>query len=319
MSRLRPFLAPLVIVLLALLPLALASYPISIAGRILAFSLVVISADLLTGYTGLPTLAQVGYFGVGAYTAGLVGIHWTDNAFVQLGAGIVVAALVAAVTGAVAVRTGGIVFLMVTLAIGELLHQLVDKFSFTGASNGLVGIPPITLAPGSGSLLLPGVTYWWALAVFLIGLGAAIVVVRSPLGRSMRAVRESPTRLVAVGQHTYAVKLLSFVIAGGIAGAAGTAWTAQTRFISPGDLTFSVSAIALLAVILGGAGTLWGPVIAAAAVFIVRDWLASSYLPGHADLLLGILFVVGVFLLPRGVAGLKPAPRRPSEPTGAIA
>lgn len=319
MSRLRPFLVPLVIVLLALLPLALASYPISIAGRILAFALVVISADLLTGYTGLPTLAQVGYFGVGAYTAGLVGIHGTDNAFVQLGAGIVVAALVAAVTGAVAVRTGGIVFLMVTLAIGELLHQLVDKFSFTGASNGLVGIPPITLAPGSGSLLLPGVTYWWALAVFLVGLGAAIVVVRSPLGRSMRAVRESPTRLVAVGQHTYAVKLLSFVIAGGIAGAAGTAWTAQTRFISPGDLTFSVSAIALLAVILGGAGTLWGPVIAAAAVFIVRDWLASSYLPGHADLLLGILFVVGVFLLPRGVAGLKPAPRRPSEPTGAIA
>lgn len=319
MSRLRPFLVPLVIVLLALLPLALASYPISIAGRILAFALVVISADLLTGYTGLPTLAQVGYFGVGAYTAGLVGIHGTDNAFVQLGAGIVVAALVAAVTGAVAVRTGGIVFLMVTLAIGELLHQLVDKFSFTGASNGLVGIPPITLAPGSGSLLLPGVTYWWALAVFLVGLGAAIVVVRSPLGRSMRAVRESPTRLVAVGQHTYAVKLLSFVIAGGIAGAAGTAWTAQTRFISPGDLTFSVSAIALLAVILGGAGTLWGPVIAAAAVFIVRDWLASSYLPGHADLLLGILFVVGVFLLPRGVAGLKPAPRRPSEQTGAIA
>lgn len=309
MNRYRTLVLPGLVLVLAALPFVLAPYPISLAGRILAFALVVISADLLTGYSGLPTLAQVGYFGVGAYAAGLMGIHVTDNAFVQLAGGVAAAAIVAAITGAVAVRTGGIVFLMVTLAVGELLHQLADRLDVLGASNGLIGIPPVTLWPGGDPLILSGVTYWWALFVFLLGLGAAMVVVRSPLGRSMRAVRESPTRLAAVGQQIYVVKLMAFTIAGAVAGAAGTAWTAQTRFVSPGDIAFSVAAIALLSVVLGGAGTLWGPVLAAAVVLLTRDWIASTYFPGHADLLLGILFVVAAFFLPRGLAGL--ASRRP--------
>lgn len=313
MNKVRLAAVPALVVLLAALPFVLAPYPISLAGRILAFALVVISADLLTGYSGLPTLAQVGYFGVGAYTAGMIGIHWTDIAFVQLGGGVALAAVVAAVTGAVAVRTSGIVFLMVTLAIGELLHRLADRLDAVGGSNGLIGIPPVTVLPGSEPLLLSGFTYWWALFVFALGLGAAVVLVRSPLGRSMKAVRESPTRLAAVGQHVYVVKLLAYTIAGGLAGAAGTAWTAQTRFVSPGDLAFSVAAIALLSVVLGGAGTLWGPVLASAIVFLTRDWLASTYFSGHADLLLGLLFVVAAFFLPRGIAGLRSPDRRQDD------
>jgi branched-chain amino acid transport system permease protein len=285
----------LVAVLLAL-PLLLATYPITLASRILAFALLVVSVDLLTGLTGLPTLGQIAYFGIGAYAGGLVGIHWTTNLFAQLGVGIAVAAAAAVVTGALAVRTSGIVFLMVTLAIGELTHRLAD---------GMAGIPAPTLVPGGEPLLLAAYTYWWVLSVFLLGLLVAVVVARSPLGRSMRAVRESPSRVAAIGQSTYSVKLLAYVVAGGLAGAAGTAFTAQTRFVSPGDLAFAVSAIALLSVVLGGAGTLWGPVIGAAVVILVRDWL-SGYAAGHGELMLGILFVVAVFLLPRGFAGLVP-------------
>ena len=300
---LRRVLAGLVLIVLAVLPFFLGPYPISVAGRILAFALLVVSVDLLTGLTGLPTLAQIAYFGIGAYTAGLVGIHWTTNLFAQLGAGILVAAVVAVITGAVAVRTSGIVFLMVTLAIGELTHQVADSLPLVGASNGLAGIPPGTVFPGGSPLLLAGYLYWWALLVFVLGVALAATVSSSPLGRSMRAVRESPTRLAAIGQRTYVVKLVAFVIAGGVAGAAGTAWTVQTRFVSPGDLAFSVSAIALLAVVLGGAGTLWGPIVGATVVILIRDWL-SQYVAGHGQLMLGILFVIAVYVMPRGIAGV---------------
>jgi branched-chain amino acid transport system permease protein len=293
---------------LAALPMFLAVYPIGLAGRILAFALLVVSVDLLTGVTGLPTLGQVAYFGAGAYTAGLIGVHLTESALVQLLAGTAIAAALALVTGAVAVRTSGVVFLMVTLAIGELTQRLADSWAVLGGSNGLAGIPAISILPGGQPLRLAGFVYWWTLAVFLVGLLAAAVVAASPLGRSMRGVRDAERRLHALGQRTYVVKLEAYVIAGGIAGAAGTAWAAQARFISPGDLGFDVAAFALLSVVLGGAGTLWGPVIGAALVVLVRDWLAS-YVDGRGAMLLGILFVVAVYTLPRGVAGARWRPQ----------
>ena len=294
----------LVLLVLAALPLFLAPYPIGLAGRILAFALLVVSVDLLTGVTGMPTLGQVAYFGTGAYTAGLVGIHISENGFVQLAAGVGAAAVLALVTGAVAVRTSGIVFLMVTLAIGELVHKVADSLTVVGASNGLAGIPAITVVPGGEPLLLAGYVYWWVLGVFLVGLLVAYLVVKSPLGRSMRGVRDGEKRLHAIGQQTYPVKLAAYVVAGGLAGAAGTAWVAQTRFFSPGDLGFDVAAFALLSVVLGGAGTLWGPAIGAAVVVLVRDWL-STYVDGKGALMLGILFVVAVYTLPRGIAGAR--------------
>ena len=307
-----PLAVTLLLVVLAALPFVLAPYPISLAARILAFALLVVSVDVLTGLTGLPSLGQIAYFGVGAYTAGMVGIHVTSNVVVQLVAGAVLAAVVALLTGAVAVRTSGIVFLMVTLAIGELTHRVADGLDAVGGSNGLAGIPAITLYPGGAPITLAGYTYWWILSVFVVGFSLAVLVSRSPLGRAMRGVREAEPRLAAIGQRTYTIKLAAYVFAGAIAGAAGTAWTVQARFVSPGDLAFTVSAIALLSVVLGGAGSLWGPVLGAAVVILVRDWV-SGYLPGQGELMLGALFVLAVYLLPRGIAGLRPPGRdRPS-------
>lgn len=293
-----------VIAILGVLPLFLGPFAVGVASRVLAFALLVLSVDLLTGLTGMPSLGQVAYFGVGAYTAGLIGIHLSTNLVLQLLAGTIMSAIVALVTGALVVRTAGIVFLMVTLAFGELAHRLADGLDLVGGSNGLAGIPPVTLIPGSDPITLNGLLYWWILFVFLGGCLVALTVSKSPLGRSMRAVRESPTRAAALGKRNYIVRLSAYTLAGSLAGASGTAWTVESGFFSPSDIAFTVSALALLCVVFGGAGTLWGPMLAAVMVILVRDWL-SSYVEGHWELLLGLIFVAGVFLLPRGIAGIE--------------
>lgn len=294
----------IVLLMLVALPFLIGPYPLSLAGRALAFGLLVISVDLLTGVMGMPTLGQVAFFGAGAYASGLVAINITTNALVQLVIAAGAGAMLALIAGAVAVRTSGVIFLMVTLAIGELGHLAADGMSITGGSNGLAGIPPLTLTPGGEPVTVAGYVYWWILVVFLLGYLLSLMLTRSPLGRSMRGVRDGELRMQALGQTTYSVKLLAFVVAGGIAGMAGAAWTAQTRFISPGDLGFDMAAFALLAVVLGGAGTLWGPVIGAFIVIFVRDWL-GGVVPASGTLMLGIVFVLAVYMLPMGVAGMR--------------
>ncbi|WP_432559829.1 branched-chain amino acid ABC transporter permease [Granulicoccus sp. GXG6511] len=296
-------LAVLGVAVLASVPFWMAPYPVQLMSRILAFALLVVSVDLLTGYTGLPTLGAVAYFGAGAYTAGLVGIHVTNSAIVQLVAGTLVAAFLALVTGAVAVRTKGFVFLMVTLAIAELAHKQAETMALLGGSNGLSGIPSIAILPGGEPLRLAGLVYFWVLAVFVFGVALAYILVKSPMGRSMRGIRDGEGRMRAIGRRTYLVKLVAYTFAGSLAGMAGTAWTAQARFVSPGDMAFALAAIALLAVVLGGAGTLWGPIIAAAIVILIRDYVGTMA-GGRGGTILGIVFVLAVFLLPRGVAGL---------------
>lgn len=303
-KALGPILALVALAVLVSLPFWMAPYPVTLMSRILAFALLVVSVDLLTGYTGLPSLGQVAYFGAGAYTAGLVGIHLTTNVFVQLIAGTLVAAFLALVTGAVAVRTKGFVFLMVTLAIAELAHKQAETMAVLGGSNGLSGIPGISILPGGESIRLAGLVYFWVLFVFVLGVVLSIVLVRSPMGRSMRGVRDGEARMRAIGRRTYMVKLVAYTFAGSLAGMAGTAWTAQARFVSPGDMAFALAAIALLSVVFGGAGTIWGPIIAAAIVIVIRDYV-GTIADGRGGTILGIVFVVAVFLLPRGIAGLR--------------
>lgn len=297
-------LAVVALAVLASMPFWMAPYPITLMSRILAFALLVVSVDLLTGYTGLPTLGQVAYFGAGAYTAGLIGIHVTNNAFVQLVAGTLVAAILALITGAVAVRTKGFVFLMVTLAIAELAHKQAETMGLLGGSNGLSGIPAIAIVPGGQPLRLAGLIYFWVLFVFVLGVVLSLTLVHSPLGRSMRGIRDGEARMRAIGRRTYLVKLVAYTFAGSLAGMAGTAWVAQARFVSPGDMAFSLAAIALLSVVFGGAGTIWGPIVAAAIVIVIRDYV-GTLADGRGGTILGVVFVLAVFFLPRGIAGLR--------------
>ena len=312
--RLSAVPAVVVLVLLALVPLFVDPFGTTIIGRILVFALFAVSLDLLVGITGLPSLGHAAYFGVGAYTAGLVSIHWTSAAPLPVLAGALAGAVAAALTGWVAVRNSGVFFLMLTLAIAEIVHQVAQRWdSVTGGSNGLFGIPAVRV--GGQPLVLQGLVYWYVLAVFLVGFGAMWLISRSPFGLALRGIRDNEDRMRSLGYTPFRYKYAVFVLAGGFAGLAGGLLAAQTRLVTPADAGFALGALALLAVILGGAGSLWGPVLGAAIVVLVRDALGPS-LSGHGPLVLGIVFVVAVYVLPRGFAGLAGIRRRSRPEAG---
>ncbi|GAB3345901.1 branched-chain amino acid ABC transporter permease [Modestobacter lapidis] len=290
------------LVLLASAPLFAAPFTANTLSRILIFALFAVSLDLLVGITGLPSLGHAAYFGVGAYTAGLVSIHWTSAAPVPVLLAAAVGALAAVATGWLAVRSGGVYFLMLTLAIGELVHQLAQSLSsVTGGSNGLFGIPSVRI--GGEPLTLAGYVYWYVLAVAVLGFLGLWLVARSPFGATLRGIRDNEPRMRSLGYSPFRYKYLAFVVAGGFAGLAGGLFAALVRIVNPSDAGFTTSALILLAVVLGGAGTLWGPVLGAAVVVLVRDTFGPQ-LDGHGPLLLGVVFVVAVYVLPRGFAGL---------------
>jgi branched-chain amino acid transport system permease protein len=211
------------------------------------------------------------------------------------------AGLVAALTGAVAVRARGTYFLMLTLAIGEILGEIASTWeSVTGGSNGLVGVPVPTLVPGAVELDAPGLVYWYAIFVFAAGFAAIAVIAASPFGRTLRGIRDNEERMRALGYNTTRGKHLIFAISGAFAGAAGSLWLTEKGFAFPGDLGFELAALALLAVVVGGAGSLWGPAVAGAVVLVIFD---NTFFDDGL-LVLGVFFVAAVYLLPTGLSGV---------------
>jgi branched-chain amino acid transport system permease protein len=279
--------------------------------RILALALLAVSLDLLVGVGGLPSLGHAAPFGVGAYAAGITAKELTTFGPVQLLIAVAAGAVLSVAVGWLVVRARGTYLLMLTLAVAELVHIWAGRWDdVTGGTNGLVGIPAITLTPGGEPVRLAGIRYWYVLAVALLVFALLVVVSRSAFGRSLRGIRDNEHRMSSLGYSTFWIKYTVFVIAGAAAGAAGHLWVVQARFVSPSDLAFEVSALALLAVVIGGRGSLWGAVLGTALVFYIRDEIGAE-LGGRGGLLLGLVFIAAVFLLPRGFAGLRPRlPRR---------
>jgi branched-chain amino acid transport system permease protein len=297
--------AAAVLLVLAAAPFFLAPFAINTLTRFLAFALLAVSLDLLVGVTGLPSLGHAAYFGAGAYAAGWVSLNVTPEVPVPLLVGAGVGALAAAATGWVTVRTHGVFFLMLTLAIGEILAQVAQTWDgVTGGANGLV-VPSTSLA--GETLTNLGFVYWYVLAAFVVGFLLIWLVARSPFGAALRGIRDNEPRMRALGYATSGYKYGAFVLAGGVAGMAGALLAAQARLVTPADVGFATSAIVLLAVVIGGAGSLWGAALGAALVITIRD---AIDLDGHGELVLGIVFVLVVYLLPRGLAGLTTLARR---------
>jgi branched-chain amino acid transport system permease protein len=301
------------VVLLALLvaaPLVLDDYRVFLLTEIVIFGLFAASLDLLIGYAGLPSLGHAGYLGVGAYAAGLVALHETRNVFAQIGVATVAAAVVALLTGILAVRARGIYFLMLTLAFGQLLWELALNWTrVTGGSNGLFGIPQPALGTTDRALRGNDRFYWYALAVFLVGYGVLRMIVASPFGRALGAIRENEGRMSSLGYNVPLYKLTAFTIAGAVAGYAGALFLQQPKYFSPEGMSFEVSALAVVALIVGGQRSLLGPVLGAAFVYVIRDQLASV-LAEHWRLVLGAVFVLVVYLLPGGFVAAGRAARR---------
>jgi len=224
---------------------------------------------------------------------------------VQVGAAVAMAAAVAAVSGAFVVRAGGITFLMLTLAVGEIMFNLAESWSdVTGGSNGLFGLPSVTLLPGGGPLVQVDNLYWYVLCGFVVGYGVCWLVASSPFGASLRGIGDNEARMRSIGYPTYRYKLAAYAVAGAVAGGAGALWSAHQRLVTTADAGFNTAVLVLLAVVFGGVGSLWGPCLGAAVVILVRDNLGTT-LEGKGPLILGLVFIAAVYVLPRGVAGVR--------------
>jgi branched-chain amino acid transport system permease protein len=281
-------------------------YTLYTGARVLGIGLLAVSVALLTGIAGLPTLGQVAPYAVGAYTTGLLARGGLTVGPAQLLLAALAAAGFSVLVGLAVVRTRGVVFLMVTLAVGELAAIVAGQWrAVTGGTDGLVGIPAALAWPGGPALVGDRQLYWYALTVAGLAVAAVAAVLRSPAGRLIRGCRDNEARMRASGHRVTGYLLATYTGAGALAGVGGGLLVTTQRYVSPADVGFQVSALVLLAVIIGGATSIWGALAAAGLVVAVRDWAAAG-VPGHGPLLLGVLFVVAVFALPRGVAGALP-------------
>lgn len=277
-------------------------YYINLASQILIAALFALSLNLLVGYAGLTSLGHAGYLGLSAYTSAwlMTQLGWGHAGSAAMA--LAVCLVMAAVFGLIALRATGISFLMITLALGQILWGLAYRWTtVTGGDNGISGL---TRPSPFGLDLDDAVTfYFFALLVFFVVWGAITVWVRSPFGASIRGTKDQPRRMSALGYNVWLIRWITFVISGLLGGVSGLMYVYYHQFISPHSLSLANSAEMLLMVIAGGAGTLTGPVVGAALVVLLKN-VASAYLDRWV-MLLGCVFIVIVMFVPGGiVAGL---------------
>jgi branched-chain amino acid transport system permease protein len=313
----------LALLALATLPLWIANgYYVNVASQVLIWAILALGLNVLVGYAGLVSLGHAGLFGVAAYAgAWLVAGGWSHLGAALLAFGVIV--LTSAIFAVLALRATGISFLMITLAIGQILWGIAYRWiSFTGGDNGInVASRP---APFGWSLDPSTHFYYFTLVVFLIALGAIAVFVASPLGASLKGTRDQPRRMTALGFNVWLIRFIAVVFSGFWSGVAGLLFCYYNQFVSPNVLALSSSAEALLMVISGGTGTLLGPVAGAALVVVMKN-VASAYIE-RWNLVLGAIFVAIVLFMPEGLvpgsarlwrqgrAALRA--RRPAAPLG---
>src|SRR5437868_10759634 len=241
------------------------SFIILLTTRALAFAILVMSLDLLLGYTGLASLGQAAYLGVGAYVTAILatryqfGLGWDFGLVVVLGT--VVGAALAAVFGLLAIRATGTYFLMITLALGQCVWGLAYRWnSLTGGDNGI----NLRVRPKFGIDLANEVTFFYlVLGFFVVSLLLMYVLVQSPFGRSLVGIRERELRMKILGYNTWRHKYLAFIIAGAFGGLSGVLWAHTAGIVSPENVVLTTSVDALLMAVVGGAGTLVGGVLGA--------------------------------------------------------
>jgi branched-chain amino acid transport system permease protein len=305
------------IVCVLLLALALAApvaspYAKLLGARVLIFAVLAMSVDVLLGYTGLPSLGQAAYLGMGAYLTAILATTYNFGLgcdfLLVLVLGAALGAATAAFFGLFAIRATGVYFLIITLALGMVVWGLAYRWNgLTGGDNGInVLNRPTCGVSFAGDLVF----FYVALALFVVVLAGLYLLVSSPFGRSLVGIRESETRMRMLGYNVWLHKYLAFVIAGGCGGLAGVLWTHLTGIVSPDDVFLTTSVDALLVVVLGGPGTLLGAVLGTSVMVFLREYL-STLVPWW-QYVLGGVYIVTILYLPEGLMGLPARLRRRS-------
>jgi len=294
-----------VIGLLALLPLVAivldAVYYLDILTLMIIWGLLAMSLDLVLGYLGLLSFGHAAFIGLGAYGSGLVFMHLTGSFVVALVLSVALTTAVAWAIGALSIRFHGVFFAMITLAIAQMLYQVaINLTDVTGGTNGMSGIPVPELL--GFSLDNPIVFYYLTGLIVLAIYASAVRLLDSPFGRAMVAIREGERRMSFLGYDTNKYKRRAFAISGGIGGISGVLFASYYNFVSPSILFWTSSGDALFGVILGGMGTLYGPLVGGAAYVGIQQIL-SSYVD-QWRFVVGLLLVLIVLFAPRGLVSI---------------
>jgi len=280
------------------------SFIILLVTQALVFAILAMSLDILLGFTGLPSLGQAAYLGVGAYLTAILATNFEfglgASFWVVILLGIAIGAVTAAFFGLFAIRATGVYFLMITLALGQCVWGLAYRWnSLTGGDNG-INMPG---RPEFGIDLANDATFFYVVfGFFAASLAALYLLVKSPFGRSLVGIRESELRMRILGYNTWLHKYIAFIIAGGFGGLAGVLWAFLNGLVSPEDVILTTSVDALLMVVLGGPGTLVGAAIGAGVVVFLREYL-STVVPWW-QYVLGGVYVLTILYLPGGLMGI---------------
>ena len=290
------------------------SFVVLLTTRAMAFAILAMSVDLLLGFTGLSSMGQAAYFGVGAYLTAVLatklhfGLGWDFWLVVVLG--MLLGAALAALFGLFAIRAGGVYFLMITLALGQCVWGLAYRWnSLTGGDNGI----NLNGRPNFGLDLGNEVTFFYLVfAFFAVSMALMYLLVRSPFGQSLAGIRERELRMQILGYNTWLHKYIAFIIAGAFGGLAGVLWAHTNGHVSPETVVLTTSVDSLLMVVLGGAGTLVGAAIGTAIVFGLREYL-STLVPWW-QYVLGGVYVLTILYLPMGLMGILSRVRQRLKP-----
>lgn len=276
--------------------------------QILVFALLTLSLDFVFGYAGLLSFGHAAMFGTGGYAAALLITEVTPNALVVLPAAMLTGIVVAAVIGWFSVRAKGIYFAMLTLAFAQMFYvvafadlpaAVAGVGSVTGGDNGIHGIQLYELFWIDLSARIN--YYFLTLAIVAASLAILIRVANSPFGRVLQGIRENEERIEFIGYDVQRYKIIGFAISGGFAGLAGGLHVPFQSVANPQLLHWTVSGELIVMLLLGGMGTLWGPMLGAAAVIVLEELLAGV---ATWEVILGAIFVVVVIFAPRGLAGV---------------
>ena len=288
----------LALAILAALPLWVGStYYVNIASQILFYAIFALAVNVLAGYAGLVSLGHAGLFGIAAYAAAKILNTGHGHLAVATGA-LAVTVLAAAVFAALALRGTGLGFVMITVALGQIVWGVAYRWiSLTNGDNGITisGRP----SPFGLSLASPRGFYWATFVVFLAAVASMAVFVASPFGASVRGARDQPRRMNALGYHVWMIRFLAFLVSGFWTGVAGVLYLYYNQFVSPQAVALAASAEALLMVIAGGTATLLGPITGAALVVVMKN-VASAYIE-RWNFVLGAIFVAIVVFMPEGL------------------
>jgi branched-chain amino acid transport system permease protein len=270
----------------------------SLATEMLIFAIFALGYDIVFGYTGLLSFGHAIFFGIGAYATGIVLVRLVPSLFLALVIGMALNLLVSYVVAFLSIRKKGIYFVMITLAFCQMFYFIGFKWTdLTGGDSGFHGVPRTSLGPID---LNSEITlYFFILAIFLASVLVAFRIVNSPFGRVLKALKENEDRARSIGYNTAAFKTVAFMISAFFASLAGGLYAVHSNFVPMDTLSINTSADVVIMALLGGIGTLYGPIMGAMLIVFLKNVLSDWI--GNWHLILGAIFIVSVLSVRQGI------------------